>query len=92
MSDWLKCVGPGWANIVHPLIARAELEGVQILQVKEKFGGLRFYTGPANQKFYDAIEEAERQSFQTCEDCGKPGKVRGGGWLRTLCDEHAAKR
>jgi hypothetical protein len=35
---------------------------------------------------------AESMSSVTCEDCGIPGKVRGGGWIRTLCDTCAESR
>lgn len=35
----------------------------------------------------DAITKAEEKSYETCEWCGKPGKRRGRGWIRTLCDE-----
>jgi hypothetical protein len=27
-------------------------------------------------------------SAVTCEECGAPGKRRGGGWVYTACDEH----
>lgn len=68
-------------------------DGIEILQIKEKFGGLRFYVGevPANLYFRvnNAISLAEAASFATCEECGEPGKRRGGGWIRTLCDAHA---
>lgn len=33
--------------------------------------------------------EYERKSLTMCETCGAPGVLRSGGWLRTLCDEHA---
>jgi len=33
------------------------------------------------------IREAEAEAGRTCEDCGKPGKLRRGGWVRTLCNE-----
>jgi len=56
-------------------------------QVKEKFGTLRFYMDGATDEMYDAINEAERLSATTCESCGLPGKVIGGGWIRVLCDK-----
>ena len=83
--------GPGWGCLVWPLLRRCRLEDVSVLQVKEKFGGLRFYTGPASDELLDAINDAESLSFEICEICGEPGRIRGGSWLRTLCDEHAPK-
>jgi hypothetical protein len=58
-------------------------------QVKEKFGTLRFYMTSANDTMMRAIEEAESKSGSTCERCGKPGKERDGGWIKTRCDECA---
>ena len=87
--EWLKDVGPGWEGIVRPLIDRAVAEGIEILQVKEKFGGLRFYVGSAPQEFYDAADAAEVQSLKTCEFCGQPGTPKGRvgrGWIKTLCE------
>jgi hypothetical protein len=36
--------------------------------------------------------EAGQKSLQTCEVCGKSGAPRQGGWVSTLCDEHANGR
>ena len=60
------------------------------VQVKEKFGGLRFYVQAATDKHYQYISFAESMSYRTCEVCGNPGKTYTDGWHRTLCDIHAA--
>jgi hypothetical protein len=62
----------------------------EILQVKEKFGGLRVYVNDANDAIHQRIETAIQESFHTCEVCGQPGTLREGGWIKTLCDEHDA--
>ena len=62
---------------------------VEAVQVKEKFGGLRFYVNEATDGQYAVISFVESLSIKTCEVCGAPGKQRGGGWIKTLCDEHA---
>ena len=36
------------------------------------------------------IDEAAVLTKTTCEICGQPGQRRSGGWIRTLCDQHAA--
>jgi len=59
-------------------------------QVKEKFGGLRFYVQAATDKHYQYITFAESMSYRTCEQCGSPGKTYTDGWHTTLCDIHAA--
>jgi hypothetical protein len=59
------------------------------VQVKEKFGTLRFYVDGATDKHYNYIDFAELMSGRTCEECGKQGQTYYMGWHRTLCDEHA---
>lgn len=58
------------------------------VQVKEKFGGLRFYVDRASDKHYDYINFAENMSHRTCEECGSPGITYHMGWYRTLCEKH----
>jgi len=56
-------------------------------QVKEKFGGLRFYISNGDDVVYGMISLAENLSSRTCEDCGAPGTPRKGAWIRTMCDK-----
>jgi hypothetical protein len=63
-----------------------EIHQVRVAQVKEKWGGLRFYVDGADDYVRGAIDLAESMSFRTCEVCGNKGQRRSGGWIRTLCD------
>lgn len=54
-------------------------------QIKEKFGMLRFYMTHQTDEMSAIIVKAESQSSKTCEECGKPGKLRGRGWSYTRC-------
>jgi hypothetical protein len=87
----LNSVGPGWAALVNRIFDVMErIKGtVKIVQVKEKYAGLRVYTDYVNDELQAVIREAERESFKICEECGKPGKVRGRGWYYTACEEHS---
>ena len=74
------------------------LDSFTICQVKEKFGGLRFYwdCDVRNKATYaiDGAEGlAESMSYRTCEICGCPGKSgsHGGWWVKTLCPDHEMK-
>lgn len=81
----------GWLRIVKELIEKLiELDwNKEICQVKEKFGGLRFYTNGLPEGGFEAIMEAENLSYNVCEDCGSSGELRKDlGWILTLCDEH----
>lgn len=90
--EWIYgSVGPGWKDILTRLIEDLETLGWngQILQVKEKFGGLRFYINGGPKGVHERIVQAERESYDVCERCGQPGKLRPIDWWKTLCDEHA---
>jgi hypothetical protein len=65
---------------------------VTLDQVKEKFGTLRFYYSGGDDYIGGLCSMAESMSEVTCEECGNPGKTVGGGWLTTLCKEHAEAR
>src|SRR3990167_9425532 len=77
----------GWESLYLPLIALCKEHNIQITQIKEKYGGLRFYVGYAPDWFYDLVDEAEKKSVTICESCGAPGEIRGTIWYKTLCDK-----
>lgn len=59
-------------------------------QVKEKFGGLRFYVDGGNEDIYTIIHAYESLSYTVCELCGKMDETvicTGRGWFKTLCYE-----
>jgi hypothetical protein len=57
----------------------------RLAQVKEKFGGLRFYADDVPEAGEDLIRKAEGDSYHICEECGEPGKLRAKGWWKTRC-------
>jgi hypothetical protein len=71
---------------------RPVIEQVVVEQIKEKFGGLRFYYQGGDDTIQGMVRMAEAWADRSCEECGKPGKSRGGGWIKTLCDEHEEQR
>lgn len=89
-------VGEGWKPLVEELIKRLKLETSwdgEILQIKEKFGELRFYIRAGSPEIWKIIDEYEEKSRHTCEVCGQPGELRGYlPWIsqstKTLCEEH----
>jgi len=92
--------GPGWFPLVDMLEQQAAKVCAKLVQVKEKFGGLRvYYTLPdveedvvALNEFVDAVDQAEIDSVHVCELCGHRGQTMAkGGWLKTLCKSHAAE-
>lgn len=69
-----------------------ELEFPEVHQIKEKFGGLRFYADKMSKHAQGALRMAEAMAEHTCEYCGEPGEMRHGGWIKVLCDKHEAER
>jgi hypothetical protein len=89
-----------WAiNYSNKAIEKAEFKKVPpymphitASQVKEKFGGLRFYTNGYTDEVSAMISMAESMSYRTCEVCGSPGRSNSYGWISTLCDTHRLER
>ncbi len=87
-------IGEGWYDIILPVVEyldqynKNSSEPIKLIQVKEKFGTLRIYANKSDEELNRLINIAENLSSKTCESCGKDGRIRSGGWIRTLCDEH----
>lgn len=65
---------------------------IEVQQIKEKFGGLRFYYDGGDEHISGMVTMAEVWAGRSCEQCGEKGERRSGGWIRTLCDKHEAQR
>lgn len=97
-------VGAGWwpiltnlcANIQHHIDWKNKnsevVPQVTVNQIKEKFGGLRFYYSGGDDTIDGMVRMAEAWAGNSCEECGAPGESRQGGWIKTLCDTHEAER
>ena len=81
----------GWYGIIKNVIEELIALGwnKRINQIKEKFGGLRFYAEDLPEGGNDVIIKYERLSSTICEMCGQSGVPREGKWIRTLCEEHS---
>lgn len=111
MAWGFEC-GSGWFNIIDTLcnqiqqhvdwksknLSAEDIESLQViaLQVKEKFGTLRFYYSGGDEMIEGMIRMAEAMTHKICEDCGAPGHRYTKGWHRTLCNSceisHVAAR
>lgn len=83
----------GWYRVLDALctaietsMTDAELRDFRVTQVKEKYGGLRFYYSGGTEITSGLIESAEECSEKICMECGDAGRQRSGGWVVTLCD------
>lgn len=98
---YIEC-NEGWIDIIDLLCTQIEIinskypdpeQGIFAAQVKQKYGGLRFYissegVSEEDQKYVDnLIHGAEDASYKICESCGSPAaKVRTSRYS-TLCDQ-----
>ena len=80
-------VGDGWLPLLQELIQDLIRLGWnrQLCDIKEKFGGLRFYINEGSDEIFDRINKAESDSYKICETCGEPGEPTQEGWIKTLC-------
>jgi hypothetical protein len=76
---------------LESLIAEAEKKSgkpFEVVQVKEKFGTLRFRVSQHTDEINELIASAHEESSRTCEICGQQGRLHD---LKTRCDEHLLK-
>ena len=97
--QYIEC-SEGWATLIKSCastieqyikrkIPKEEQENYYATQVKQKFGGLRFYFSQLDPFIDGAIYLAETHSFFTCEKCGNSAITRNfKGYLITLCNSH----
>ena len=92
----------GWQSTVNKLEAVLLDEGVNIRQMKEKFGGLRVYwdwpeewNDLEDETFHDKCEQieclidiADWVCQRTCMECGEKGTLRNESCVNVLCEEH----
>lgn len=90
--------GQGWFEIIKGLSEKLEqmiIDGdweerglPYAVQVKEKFGSLRFYMSTETDEMSRLIEEYISMSKKICERCGIEGTLRERNrWYSTVCDQ-----
>lgn len=104
----IEC-GSGWKSLYQPIIDYVTLYNseheetdsrIYIDQIKEKFGGLRFYWSGENLDqetcniLNEMVRKAEDESYKVCETCGTRENVgiTVGGWYITCCEDCITKR
>lgn len=100
MSQTCMCwgceCGDGWYSLLDKLCgdiqtyldSHPEVEQVEAEQVKQKFGGLRFYTCGGDDVTDKLVNEAESESYKVCEKCGSRESItQTKGWVVTICQK-----
>ena len=98
---WLDDMPIGWRiafgeqmckEIKEELLKHNELDSYKIIQIKEKFGGLRWYDNSGLPGMQFIVAKYEALSEKTCINCGKPAIWISKGWISPYCDECATKQ
>jgi len=96
--------GEGWWPILEKLCSNIQhhldwknkksevVPQVTVAQIKEKFGGLRFYYDGGDDEIRGMVRMAEAWADATCEDCGAPATKQTSGWIKNVCDKHFDER
>lgn len=58
----------------------------RIVQIKEKYGTLRWYDNNSTKEIFEIIDKYEDLSYHTCINCGKPATKISTGWICPYCD------
>ena len=84
--------GDGWYDRIDDALTAIEkhcatinAKPPAILQIKQKIGLLCIYFRPYDEIIRSIIDDAERNSAMTCEQCGRPGKLVKGRHIRVTC-------
>lgn len=94
-KGWYKILDMACSNISAHIKHRVKKEPdlyFHASQIKEKFGGLRFYYDGGNDYTSGIVTFCESMSYITCEVCGNRGIARRSSWIKTLCDVHHQER
>ena len=63
---------------------------VTVVQIKEKFGTLRFYYIGGDERITSIVDFYESYTQYICEECGSTVDVGStSGWIRNVCQKHA---
>ena len=92
---WGFDVGDGWYKILAKLskkldaYAKEKAIKLEVTQVKEKFGTLRFYLNQSDDAIDKMVAAAEAASSTTCEVCGSVyrAKLNNGPWYKVRCEK-----
>lgn len=89
----------GWYDLINELSTKLEEEIKKekfsdvffaTLQIKEKYGCLRFYMSNTTDKMNELIAEAENKSSNICEICGEKGKLQNKfNQYEVRCEKHS---
>jgi len=96
-NGWRKAFGEQMVEEISNILKKVDYErDYRIVQIKEKWGGLRWYDNGAPAEIYDELHDCinkyEEMSYTICIECGVPADGQTRGWINPLCNACADKR
>lgn len=91
-DGWRKAFGVQMCEEIKQELKRHKgaLKNYRITQIKEKFGGLRWYDNWSTEKILnEIIPKYTNLSYKTCISCGKPAEYISKGWVSPYCSDCA---
>ena len=93
---WRCAFGIEMCEEIRQILVKANyLNKYRVVQVKEKYAGLRWYDDGAPASIYrelqDVIVKYEMLSYRTCICCGHPATKISRGWISPFCDKCAER-
>ena len=88
-SGWRKTFGIQMCKEIRTALLKKGwkyLFNYRILQIKEKYGTLRWYDANSTKEIFEIIDKYEDLSYHTCINCGKPATKISTGWICPYCD------
>ncbi len=90
-EGWAKAFGEQMCDELLEILKKADyVDEYQIIQIKEKFGGLRWYDNGVPDAVWDEykawLDKYEILADKTCILCGEPATHYTAGWIMPVCD------
>ena len=87
-DGWRKAFGIKMCKEIKAELKKHNyLRKYRITQIKEKFGGLRWYDAGSPQSIFDIISKYGHLSQTICINCGKPATCISAGYVSPYCDD-----
>lgn len=95
-DGWRAAFGEEMCGKIQKLLEKTDyVNKYEVLEIKEKYGSLRWYDNGCPREIYDEMEDIrwgyEEKSTHICINCGAPATKISRGWISPWCDECASQ-
>lgn len=85
-DGWRKAFGIRLCKELKKVIKEEKCKNIYFMDIKEKYGSLRFYTNIYNEKVEKILDKYDHISKYICIKCGKKATKISKGWISPFCD------